>query len=242
MTGHIEEGPEDDDGACDLCGEPFADGERVIQVVEDKHPTYDKEIVLNTYHARCCQNREEVRHDCPHCGCTFHLALLRRGDEYQNLAHQLFCPFCATLFDCDMGFGDPKEVSEPSPPLPQALSEESEAVRCPHCRAEVEIHPDQDGSCDYYCTRCTWHDHVPGERQLVEVSGTGSLGAIAAGLAAAGLKVDRELLERQAAFLGQVVDGTPLTDHERTCLGGLWEFVHRILDSLEARSGPEKSK
>jgi len=45
---------------CGLCQEPLAEGETVVQVVEDRHPTYDKEIVLHTYHKACCDNRETV--------------------------------------------------------------------------------------------------------------------------------------------------------------------------------------
>lgn len=89
---------------CSMCQEPFRDGQTVLQVVEDVHPTYNREIVLRTYHKACCDNRETVTHDCPHCGCLSHLSLLKRGEDYQNLSQQLFCPFCATLFDCQMGF------------------------------------------------------------------------------------------------------------------------------------------
>ncbi|MCK4374139.1 MAG: hypothetical protein KAX19_02385 [Candidatus Brocadiae bacterium] len=92
-----------DTDVCRLCQQPLTDGETVVQLVEVRHPTYDREIVLHTYHKSCCDNRETVTHSCPHCGCMFHLALLSQGEEYQNLARQLFCPFCATLFDCDMG-------------------------------------------------------------------------------------------------------------------------------------------
>ena len=98
-----EERPESSEDICQICGEPFTDGETVTQVVQDRYPTYDREIVLQTYHKSCCENRETVTQDCPHCGCLFHLSLLRQGQDYQNLAHQLFCPFCAALFDCGMG-------------------------------------------------------------------------------------------------------------------------------------------
>lgn len=91
-----------DTNVCRICQQGFSDGETVVQVVEDRHPSYDKETVLYTYHKSCCDNRETVTHDCSHCGCLFHLALLRQGEEYQNLAWKLFCPFCATLFDCQM--------------------------------------------------------------------------------------------------------------------------------------------
>ena len=90
-------------GVCPICQQPFADGDAVLQVVEDRYPTYDREIVLQTYHRSCFRVGETVMHDCPHCGCMFHLALIRQGEEYQNLSLQLFCPFCATLFDCQMG-------------------------------------------------------------------------------------------------------------------------------------------
>ncbi len=84
---------------CGLCQEPLADGEAVVQVVEDRHPTYDKEIVLYTYHKSCCNNRQTVTHDCHHCGCWFHIALLRKETSNQNLAQQLYCPFCGMPFD-----------------------------------------------------------------------------------------------------------------------------------------------
>ena len=88
---------------CPICREPFVDGDAVLQVVEDRYPTYDREIVLHTYHRSRWGNSETVMHDCSHCGCLFHLALTRQGQEYQNLSLQLFCPFCATLFDCQVG-------------------------------------------------------------------------------------------------------------------------------------------
>jgi hypothetical protein len=35
-------------------------------------------------------------------------------------------------------------------------------ARCPCCKGKIEYFPDQDGSCDFECTRCGWHQHVPG--------------------------------------------------------------------------------
>jgi hypothetical protein len=177
---------EDDSGACDLCGERLADGETVVQVVEDRHPTYDREIVLHTYHKSCCQNRETVAHDCPHCGCMFHLAMIRQGQEYQNSAQQLLCPFCGTPFGCSMGStaGTPSQVSG--------------------------------------------EDQLPAEKQAE--------GRVA-NIAPASLNVDRDLLERQAALLGKVVEGSPITPTDRKCLEGLWEFAHSVLDSLEEGAG-----
>ena len=104
------EEPEGD--VCGLCQKALSDGEAVVQLVEDRYPTYDREIVLHTYHKSCCDSRETVTHDCPHCGCLFHLTLLRQGEDHQNpavrvgeanLSWKLFCPFCGTLFDCQMG-------------------------------------------------------------------------------------------------------------------------------------------
>ncbi len=46
--------------------------------------------------------------------------------------------------------------------------------------------------------------------------------------------VDRELLERQAAILGRIVDGNDPTKEERSCLEGVWEFLHTILDGSQA--------
>ena len=41
---------------------------------------------------------------CNHCRCSFRLILFNKGQDYQNLSWKLFCPFCATLFDSQMGF------------------------------------------------------------------------------------------------------------------------------------------
>lgn len=40
-------------GCCDICGREFNSGERVLQIVEDKFPTFDKEVVLVTAHHNC---------------------------------------------------------------------------------------------------------------------------------------------------------------------------------------------
>jgi len=85
-----------------MCMQPLEEGEIVVQVVEDVHTAYDREVVLHTYHRSCWQNPDVVTHDCPHCGFRFYLALLRQGDDYQNLSRRFFCPFCATSFDCGM--------------------------------------------------------------------------------------------------------------------------------------------
>jgi hypothetical protein len=90
-------------GICPICGKPFVGGDAVVRVVEDRYPAYDREIVLHTYHRACFHAGETVMHDCPACGCMFHLALIRQGEGYRNSAHQLHCPFCGTAFECSMG-------------------------------------------------------------------------------------------------------------------------------------------
>jgi len=67
-------------------------------------PPMTREIVLNTFHRHCYEEAEELTHECSHCGCFMRITLIRKGEEYQNLSHKLFCPFCATLFDSQMGF------------------------------------------------------------------------------------------------------------------------------------------
>ena len=47
-------------------------------------------------------------------------------------------------------------------------------------------------------------------------------------------RIDVDLLKRQAALLGKVVDGVPLTEEERQCLHGLWEFAHSVMDCVDA--------
>ncbi len=89
-------------GICGICQEPFADGETVVQVVEDRHPTYDKEVVLHTYHKACCDMKEMVSVTCGRCGSWFHLALLRRGRGLPQQSRKLFCPLCGVVTDCEM--------------------------------------------------------------------------------------------------------------------------------------------
>jgi hypothetical protein len=48
-----------------------------------------------------------------------------------------------------------------------------------------------------------------------------------------GLNVDRDLLTRQAALLGKVLNAASLNAEEHSCLGGLWEFVHNVLDLMD---------
>ena len=103
-------------------------------------------------------------------------------------------------------------------------------ANCPSCGGEVECHPDQDGSCDWQCSRCTWHQHIPGNESNAQ-----SKRLLGSALPGIGI-VDLELLKQQAALLGKVMDNIPLASDERTCLQGLWEFVHRVADYLESNS------
>lgn len=100
MAGNKSEHP-----CCELCGQPLEDGEAVVQIVRDRHPTYDREIVLETFH-ESCHKKKSVERACGLCGCTSRITLFERGEHYQNLAHQLLCPFCGTLFDTEPGFED----------------------------------------------------------------------------------------------------------------------------------------
>ena len=117
------------------------------------------------------------------------------------------------------------------------MNSESEA-QCPCCKGSIEYFPDQDGSCDYQCIHCGWSEHVPGSQDIAAAltlhkeSQPASNPAIEPQLPP-GEKVDLKLLEEQAAILGKVIEGTSLTDEERSCLEGLWEFVHRMLDCTE---------
>lgn len=89
--------------ACESCGGRLKDGTPVIQIVEDRYPTYDREIVLSTFHEECWNGRESDLVQCKRCRCTFRLALLKKGDDFQNLSGHLLCPFCGTLFESRMG-------------------------------------------------------------------------------------------------------------------------------------------
>ena len=118
------------------------------------------------------------------------------------------------------------------------MTEHSEA-RCPCCQGSVDCFPDQDGASDYYCAHCGWREHIPGSQDIAAAltlrKGSELESQPAAGPRpqAAG-EVDPELLERQAAILGKIVDRGKPTEEERSCLEGLWEFVHTILDGSQA--------
>jgi len=103
-------------------------------------------------------------------------------------------------------------------------------ANCPSCGGEIECHPDQDGACDWQCSRCAWYQHVPGNKSNVQNKRLPSSALPDIGI------VDLSLLQQQAAILGKVMDNIPLVDDERTCLQGLWEFVHRVADYLESNS------
>jgi len=118
------------------------------------------------------------------------------------------------------------------------MSEEAKG-RCPCCGAQLDYFPDQDGSCDYQCVNCGWREHIPSSDDIAAAltlhkeSHPGGKPAIEPQMPP-GEKVDLKLLEEQAAILGKVVDGTVLSEDERSCLEGLWEFVHTMLDGLQA--------
>ena len=95
---------ENHDTGCGLCGARLGEA-RVVQVVEDRHPTYDRELVLETCHRECWNGREEQVHTCTACGCRFRLALIERGAGHQNLSGRLICPFCSEPFASSMGLG-----------------------------------------------------------------------------------------------------------------------------------------
>jgi len=157
---------------CELCQEPLADGETVVQVVQDRHPTYDKEIVLHTYHKSCCANRETVTHDCRCCGSWYHLALLRKGRSDPDLAHRLFCPLCGTPFRSDQEGQSADEWAQNPNEVPTIVVfvsgglvqgiEGYGAVRAVVCDFDNEEGPDNVGGRP--CTISVWEaPEAPGE-------------------------------------------------------------------------------
>ena len=48
--------------------------------------------------------------------------------------------------------------------------------------------------------------------------------------------VDSHLLERQAAVIGALKEEPFLSGEQRSCLEGLWNFLHALLDRAEDRS------
>jgi len=48
--------------------------------------------------------------------------------------------------------------------------------------------------------------------------------------------VDWHLLERQAAVIGALKEEPFLSGEQRSCLEGLWNFLHALLDRAEDRS------
>ncbi|MFW6118820.1 MAG: hypothetical protein ACOC7S_00640 [Planctomycetota bacterium] len=93
-----------------------------------------------------------------------------------------------------------------------------DGMECPCCAGTLERYPDQDGACDFECPECGWREHVPGEvtgRPILE-----------------GIRIEPELLGRQAALLGRLIGKASLDPDERSSLGGLWELVHSLLDRV----------
>jgi len=43
--------------------------------------------------------------------------------------------------------------------------------KCPYCGGRIEYFPDQDGSCDYDCNACGWHEHEPAGDDVREAKG-----------------------------------------------------------------------
>ncbi|MCK4374138.1 MAG: hypothetical protein KAX19_02380, partial [Candidatus Brocadiae bacterium] len=76
------------------------------------------------------------------------------------------------------------------------MNESEEGVNCPCCGGRIERFPDQDGSCDYCCERCTWHQFVPADVNTTEME---DLSTAAKSETLAGLTIDLELLKQQAA-------------------------------------------
>ncbi len=96
------ENPEASGHVCGICQQPFADGQTVVQVVEDRYPNYDEEVVLHTYHKACWGVKKTASVTCGRCGSWFHLALLRRGRGLPQQSRKLFCPLCGVVTDCEM--------------------------------------------------------------------------------------------------------------------------------------------
>jgi hypothetical protein len=46
------------------------------------------------------------------------------------------------------------------------MKERKPEARCPCCKGKIEYFPDQDGSCDFECTRCGWHQHIPSQKEI----------------------------------------------------------------------------
>ena len=118
------------------------------------------------------------------------------------------------------------------------MGKEKDAT-CPCCEGSVEDFPGQDGACDYYCTHCGWREYVPGSDNIAaaltlrEARKPDSQPASGPQPPTAA-NVDPELLEQQAAILGKIADGSHPTEEERSCLKGLWELVHTMLDGRQA--------
>ncbi len=45
------------------------------------------------------------------------------------------------------------------------MRKQAEEAKCPNCGHRLEYEPDQDGACDWHCTKCGWSQHVPGKER-----------------------------------------------------------------------------
>ena len=90
-----------------------------------------------------------ARVECTKCGCTWQdvwtvidMTEVRDADRRE-------------IQDDDQEGGSSKQIRE----------EPSTEPRCPQCGKSLECFPDQDGSCDWRCSKCSWSQHVPTERR-----------------------------------------------------------------------------
>ena len=57
------------------------------------------------------------------------------------------------------------EAERKAEPDARRARRRDEDPKCPNCGRRLECEPDQDGSCDWSCPNCGWHQHVPMARE-----------------------------------------------------------------------------
>lgn len=93
---------------CDLCEKGLGDGSSspspVIQIVEDRHPLYDREVQVETYHKECFEKYSRGI-ECDACGSKFRLIFFERGGGFKTQTWNLHCPFCGAIASamCQLG-------------------------------------------------------------------------------------------------------------------------------------------
>ncbi len=105
---------------------------------------------------------------CNNCGKLWTTDQLERIDDFWDRvnAGEIMpsgqCPDCGCLCHRQFSGGVMRILVKER----REAKERNGEAECPCCKGSLECFPDQDGSCDYACTKCGWHQHIPGDDEI----------------------------------------------------------------------------